>query len=404
MVILKSDFTFIDLFAGIGGFHQAMKLFSPQAQCVMASEIDEDARKVYKDNYGITPEGDIKNIEANKLGTYDVICGGFPCQTFSKAGARKGFKDPRGTLFQEIVRLASYNESIEDRPKILLLENVRNLISHDKGDTWRTIKKSLEDIGYNVVDTPIVIGPKDVGIPQLRDRAIIVAVRKDLYSAPIRLNIERKKPNSTSILSIIDDGIEEKDKKKLSISDYEERILDCWDDFYHGIKETIIGFPIWSDEFGKCDDISNNPDWKQDFIIKNRSLYDKNKGFIDKWFEKWRIREFARPTDRKFEWQAGKDIKTVYDGIIQFRPSGIRVKRPTESPTLVAMNHNPIIGPLRRRLSVKEAGRLQSFPDNFVFNEPDNKAYKQLGNAVNVKVISYVFTEFMKYLETGVDE
>lgn len=404
MSILEKDFKYIDLFAGIGGFHNAMKKFSAKSQCIMASEIDLDAQKIYELNFKLKPEGDIKEIDPKNLGKYDVVCGGFPCQTFSKAGYRQGFKDPRGTLFQEIVRLISYQNNILDRPKILLLENVRNLISHDNGDTWRTIRKSLEDVGYNVIDTPIVIGPKDIGVPQLRDRAIILAVRNDIYSKPIDLKLKRAKNNTTSIYKIIDEKITEEEVDKLKISDYEEKVLDCWNDFYHGIKEKIIGFPIWSDEFGKGYDISSFPVWKQNFILKNRNLYINNKTFIDKWFKKWKIREFAKPTDRKFEWQCGNDIQNVYDGIIQFRPSGIRVKKPTEAPTLVAMNHNPIIGKYKRRLSVKETARLQSFPDSFKFDESAAKAYKQLGNAVNVKVIEYVFKEFIKYLDKELEE
>ena len=129
------------------------------------------------------------------------------------------------------------------------------------------------------------------------------------------------------------------------------------------------------------------PKWKEDFINKNINLYNNNKEFIDRWMEKYNyLKEFA-PTHRKLEWQAGNSIKSLWDGIIQFRPSGIRVKKPTCFPALVAMVQIPIIGKYKRRLTVREAARLQSFPDTFIPNKNDQQAYKQFGNAVNVDVI-----------------
>lgn len=398
-MVIERDFKFIDLFAGIGGFHCAMKSFSSETECIMASEINKNAQRIYELNFGLKPEGDIKSIDPNTIGQYDVICGGFPCQTFSKAGTQEGLKDPRGTLFEEIVRIASFNNEFSKRPKLMILENVRNLITHDNGYTWRTIKNALENIGYNVTKTPIVIGPKDLGIPQLRDRAIILAVRKDIYDGEIVINTPRRSNNSTSIYDILDRELSEKDQVASSLNDTELFTLECWDEFIKNIKEKVIGFPIWSDEFGKNYDVSIYPKWKQEFVIKNRQLYQNNKEFIDGWLSKWKIRERLCATSRKFEWQCGTDCAGVFDGIIQFRTSGVRVKRPTESPTLVAMNHNPIIGKYRRYITVKEAARLQSFPDWYQFDEPDNEAFFQLGNAVNVKVIEFVFKAFVDFLE-----
>lgn len=398
-MVINDDFKFIDLFAGIGGFHCAMKNYSRQAECVFACEINKKAQKIYELNFGLTPFGDIKEVDPEIIEDYDVLCAGFPCQTFSKAGFQEGLKDPRGTLFQEIIRIAAFNENVEKRPKIMILENVRNLITHDHGDTWRTIKNALNNIGYNVIETPIVIGPKDLGIPQLRDRAIIVAVREDIYDGPIEIHTERRNNNTTSVFTILEKELTPEDAEKTKLSDSELYILDCWDEFIHNIDEKVIGYPIWSDEFGLDYDVSIYPKWKQEFINKNRELYRKNRQFIDDWLIKWDIRNKVNATFRKFEWQCGTDYSSVYDGIIQFRTSGIRVKRPTETPTLVAMNHNPIIGKLKRYITVKEAARLQSFPEDFKFDESDNEAYFQLGNAVNVKVIEYVFRQFIAFLE-----
>ena len=406
-MVIDNTFTYVDLFAGIGGFHNAMTKFSDKSKCIMACEIDENARNVYKDNFDMVPLGDIRKIKPKDVGAFDVLCAGFPCQTFSKAGKQEGFGDPRGTLFYEIIRLIKFRKRIADRPKILILENVHNLVRHDGGKTWRTIKDTIRKTGYNVVEEPIVIGPKDLGIPQIRDRAIILAVRKDIYNGPITIDFKQKDRNTTSIYSIIDERISEDEFKEYSLTQKQIKLLDCWDDFYHGIKEKVLGTPVWSDEFGKNYDLTVRdedgnfiiPEWKQRYIQWNRDLYLNNKEFIDSWYARWDIKSWTFATDRKFEWQCGKFNRSVWEGIIQFRTSGIRVKRPTESPTLVTLNHAPAIGSQRRFITVKEAARLQSFPENFVFNEPKNEAFKQLGNAVNVDVIEFMFRKFVSFLE-----
>ena len=401
-MLLNKDFKYIDLFAGIGGFHSAMQKYSDKAICIMASEINKEASKVYFDNYKLEPLGDIKNVKGDSLDDFEVLCAGFPCQAFSKAGSQNGFGDPRGTLFYEIIRILK-DKPRNHRPKILILENVKNLITHDSGRTWKTIKHSIIECGYNIVDKPIVIGPKDLGIPQIRDRAIILAVRKDIYSKPIDIEFIQKKTNSTSIYTIVNNKISKREKEKYSLDNNQIEVLECWDDFYKGITEKVLGFPVWSDEFGETYNISKFPKWKQEIIEKNRILYKNNQNFIDAWLEKWNIRNKFTKTNRKFEWQAGLDIRSVFEGIIQFRPSGVRIKRPTESPTLVAMNHRPIIGKYRRYITLKEATKLQCFPENFIFNESENHAYKQLGNAVNVDVIEYAFANFIKYLEKRIE-
>lgn len=407
MVVLDEDFKYIDLFAGIGGFHSAMNKFSPKSQCVMASEIDPKASKVYEKNFGIKPEGDVRKVDPESIGQIDVICGGFPCQTFSKAGKQVGLGDPRGTLFQEIIRIATFYSDVKKRPKFLLLENVHNLVNHDKGKTWRTIKNAIKEAGYNVVEQPIIIGPKDIGIPQIRDRAIIVAVREDIYNGTIDFAIQRKKRNTTSIDSVLEKKKSAKYLEEFMMTDKQIKLLECWDDFYQGIKEKVLGTPVWSDEFGLTYDLKELdeegnykiPEWKQDYIQWNRDLYLNNKDFIDAWYKKWNIKDWTFPTDRKFEWQCGEHCKSIWETIVQFRTSGVRVKRPTESPTLVTLDHIPAIAWKKRFLTVREVARLQSFPDDYVFDESKADAYKQLGNAVNVDVIEYVFRTFVKYIE-----
>ena len=144
-------FKFIDLFCGIGGFHQAMVDLG--GECVYASDIDSDCRKTYERNYGIKPDGDITKVEAVDIPEHDVLCGGFPCQAFSKAGKRLGFADEtKGILFFDICRILKHH-----MPKYALLENVRNLASHDGGNTWRVIHDTLDELGYNVIDEPVVV-------------------------------------------------------------------------------------------------------------------------------------------------------------------------------------------------------------------------------------------------------
>lgn len=402
MSILDKDFTYIDLFAGIGGFRLAMTNFSKASRCLFSSEINSEAASTYELNFGEKPLGDIRKIDPIKLGfdSPDVICGGFPCQTFSKGGNQAGFKDSRGTLFREIIRLIEVYE-FNERPKILILENVQNLINHDNGNTWKTIHYEITNAGYNVIEKPLVVAPKDVGVPQLRNRAIILAVRKDIYDGPIDLQFERKKANSSNIKDIMECNIDFKVFESYYLSDEQINILNCWDEFIHIIpkKDRIIGFPIWSDEFGKKYSLKKLPEWKQNIINRNRKLYIKYKKDIDIWFKKWDVRKNFTPTNRKFEWQAGTSMDSVYEGIIQFRTSGIRVKRPTESPSLVAMDHRPIYGPEKRYIIPLEGLRLQSFPDNYKFDENDKQIFKQLGNAVNVKVIESLFRLFIAYID-----
>ena len=378
--MLKRGFKFIDLFSGIGGFHQAM--CSLGGECVLASEIDEYAIQTYYENYKMDSNHDVTKLDENAVPSHQVLCAGFPCQAFSKAGKQMGFADEtKGTLFFQIVRILKTSN-----PEFIMLENVRNLMSHDKGNTWNVIKGALEELGYNI--KPIIMSPHQLGVPQLRERVYILGVRRDIYDGEINVEIPNR---DKTTLNIYKSGIlDEIADEKYSISEHEKDVLTCWDEFYNGIKEKIIGFPIWSFEFGETYSLDKYPKWKADFCRKNRELYLNNKKFIDKWLKKWNNLEDFTPTERKFEWQAGTSITTIWDGIIQFRPSGIRVKRPDTFPALVAMVHIPIIGRYKRRLTPREVARLQSFPDTFIPNSNDHQAYKQFGNAVNVNCVEYL--------------
>jgi len=160
-----SSFTYIDLFAGIGGFHQAANAFD--GTCVFASEIDPHAQYAYAANYNLQPYGDITKIDATDIPNHDILFAGFPCQPFSIIGGMKGFEDTRGTLFFDIARILE-----EKKPKMFMLENVKQLSTHNKGNTLKTIISILEALGYKVYWK--VLNALDFGLPQKRERTIIV--------------------------------------------------------------------------------------------------------------------------------------------------------------------------------------------------------------------------------------
>lgn len=180
-----SNYTFIDLFAGIGGFHLALSSFG--ANCVFASEWDKYAAETYQQNFNLKPFGDITKIDENEIPKHDILCGGFPCQAFSIAGKQKGFNDIRGTLFFDIARIINHHH-----PKIIFLENVKNLTKHDEGKTLATINKQLENFGYNVYAK--VLNASNYGLPQNRERIYIVAFRKDINATNFNFPIATNKP------------------------------------------------------------------------------------------------------------------------------------------------------------------------------------------------------------------
>ncbi len=186
-------YQFIDLFAGIGGFHYALKSFG--AKAVFVSEIDAKAAAIYECNHGLKPHGDITKIEAAAIPKHDILCGGFPCQAFSISGKQKGFEDTRGTLFFDIARIIHHHQ-----PKILLLENVKNFVRHDEGKTLKTIISTLENLNYNVFYK--VLNTSHFGLPQNRERVYIVGFQKDFYNGSFEF------PN-VKIISSLQDILEQ---------------------------------------------------------------------------------------------------------------------------------------------------------------------------------------------------
>ena len=200
----SNDFTFIDLFAGVGGFRIAMQNLG--GKCVFSSEIDKYAKKTYELNFGEVPFGDITKIDEKDIPEHDILCAGFPCQAFSIAGKRKGFDETRGTLFFDIARIIK-----EKQPKAFFLENVKGLRNHNKGKTLKTILEVLrKDLNYYVKE-PEIINAKDFGVPQNRERIFIIGFRKDLNITEFNYPETSKKKKTFADI---------KEKKEVSVKYY----------------------------------------------------------------------------------------------------------------------------------------------------------------------------------------
>ncbi len=375
----------IDLFAGVGGFHQASS--KNNIDIVFASEIDERTSETYYINYGLKPYGDITKINEIDIPAHDILMGGFPCQPFSKAGLRMGFEDSRGTLFFDIARILKYH-----KPKFVLLENVQSLTTHDSGNTWKTIYRILNELGYLTLSEPLVVSPTSFGTPQIRKRVFIPCVLKE-HAKFEKLKINIPTPKSTSIEDIRIAKYDSDDS--LTLNDYQRNVIDAWSEFKNYFSDwKEIQHPIWSYEFFNTEKEELLPEWKHKWNIRNRELYLKNKKFINAWYKKWDVSSFRRQ-DQKLEWNAKGDIDSLEDGIIQFRSSGIRVKTPDVAPTLVAKNDRIIMPGAKRFISIEEASLLQDFRKDFKWPESESLALKQLGNAVNVKVTSHILKELI---------
>jgi DNA (cytosine-5)-methyltransferase 1 len=406
----KPSFTFADLFAGIGGFHAAAHAAGGEA--VYASEIDKDAAAVYHGNWGLNPLGDIKD-DANDDGVnvpdHDVLFAGFPCQPFSKSGAQRGMDEARGTLFWNIARIIE-----ERRPRVVILENVRNLIGPKHLHEWQIIIETLRGFGYRVSDeaalfSPHLLPPDRGGRPQTRDRVFITATWTGDYGDPTDLLAEpvangkevdgwkKKHWHLETDLPLDPDHHAD----GCDLGDDERLWIDAWADFVTLMNaertRRLPGFPFWADSWvheKKLVIPDGTPKWKVGHLTKNAAFYTAHKRTLDRWTKKWGVYTDAFPESRrKFEWQA-QETPNLWDTVMQFRPSGLRAKAPTYVPALVAITQTTIVGPRERRLSPREAARMQGLPDWFDFGDQTAATtYKQLGNGVNVGVVWHILKE-----------
>ena len=376
---INNSFKFIDLFAGIGAFHIALTELG--GECVFASEIDKNAIQVYKENFHMDSNHDMFKIRPQDIPKHDVLCAGFPCQPFSYAGKKKGFTDTRGTLFFEIERILEYHHT-----PYIILENVKHLVKHDNGNTYKTIIEHLKNLGYILSEIPIILSPHQLGVPQNRERIFIIGIHKNFTNlSSLKFNFPQNIPIK-SIYDILEKN-QEKINEKYKISAEEEKVFNTWEKF----KKEFSSFPhpVLIEEFGQNYDVSSFPKWKQQYCEKNRKFYEENKEKIDEWMKENNVENFKK-RDKKFEWQAGNKYNSVFDTLIQLRQSGIRCKKPETFPALVAIVQTSIVAKYKRRITPREAARLQSFPEWFKLSENDAIAYKQLGNSANIEVVKYV--------------
>ena len=405
----SSPFTFVDLFAGIGGFHAALSALG--GSCVYASEIDPDASAVYQRNWGLQPAGDIVAATTGCMDVpaHDVLAAGFPCQPFSKSGYQRGMDEARGTLFWNICRV------LEQRhPSVVLLENVRNLAGPRHAHEWDVIVRSLRELGYRVSSTPAVFSPhllppEHGGRPQVRERVFVLAAYvgglQDIDVDPVVRNKPLPGWEPASGWDVrrdlpLDEKLTAADAAKVALSGPEVEWIDAWDDFCQTLRQDgairLPGFPVWADAFVTTDDLvidETTPRWKADFLRKNALLYTTHRRAIDAWLDRWNGLEHFPASRRKLEWQA-QDAPSLWETVMHFRPSGIRAKRPTYLPALVAITQTSIVGNRRRRITTREAARLQGLPEWFDFGDQrDALTYRQLGNGVNVGVAHHVLRE-----------
>lgn len=322
---------------GVGGFRLGIEASGIKAESVYTNEIDINCEKTYKKNFGVGFDSkDIFEINPSDLPDFDMICAGFPCQPFSVAGKELGFKDSRGTVFFSLLSVIK-----EKKPQIIFLENVPNLLRHDKGRTFRVITKNLADVGYTI--SSAILDSAYFGIPQSRSRIYIIGLKKEVYGDCL-VHFTEKKTGKTALRPFIISG------------DYSIPITKRWDeyiDYYLGIK-TI-------------DEMS-----------------------------------FEVPKTRKALERVAANCN-LNDCVFQVRSSGVRaLSLDNPLPTLTVLNsgggaHIPILSKERRHLSINEMKRIMGFPDDFDFTEVSRTdAAKQLANAVCPPVIASIFGDIMK--------
>lgn len=410
---------FVDLFAGLGGFNLALTKLGHR--CVFACELDSQLRDVYAANFGITPAADIRRVEPADIPSHEILCAGFPCQPFSKAGEQAGFNCPtNGDLFAHVMAIVRHH-----RPKFLLLENVANLKAHDDGRTWKSMLRRMRRAGYAV--SAERMSPHHFGIPQIRDRLIIVASRGGLkkFSWPTR---------DFRVQTSIEDILDEHPAEARALSEKVIACLETWQAFLDAMPADVDfpPGPIWAMEFGAtypfedatphekqsslhhyCGSFGRSltglspeerlkllpshartptsrfPEWKKRFIRANRTFYAANKSWIDPWLPQ--IQVFPSSL-QKLEWNCTGEERAIWKYVIQFRASGVRVKRRTTAPSLIAMTTTqiPIIAWEKRYITVAECARLQSMNALATFPATYDAAFAALGNAINVRIIELV--------------
>ena len=424
---MSGTLRFADLFAGLGGFHSAATHLG--CECVFASEINPKLRELYKRNFGFAPEGDIRLVDVDRIPPHDLLCAGFPCQPFSKAGSQLGWKDAvRGTLFSNIVKIIETH-----KPEFAILENVAHFVNHDEGNTYLKVMDALRALGYDVASKQL--SPHEFGVPHVRQRMYLVArlgrLRDFRWPEPTHSGVQ------LSIRNILD----KEPQEAIAISRRDRDCMETWQEFLDLFPSSakLPSFPIWSMEFGASYPYQRKnlrhlslaevrrfrgshgcklkgatwseveallpshargsgeifPRWKKLFIQQNREFYADYKKRIDRWLPK--ILGFPSSL-QKLEWNCQGEVRDIWQYVIQFRASGVRVKRATTAPSLVAMTTTqvPIIAWEERYMTTRECARLQSMGDLKFLPTDVVTATEAFGNAVNVTVVESILAQLLK--------
>jgi DNA (cytosine-5)-methyltransferase 1 len=395
------SFEFVDLFAGVGGFHAVLSALGGKG--VLAAEIDPWAAEVYEKNWGLKPEGDVVEVAAQAgllVPEHSILAGGFPCQPFSKGGHQRGMSEIRGQLFNEILKILEVR-----KPAVVFLENVRNIAGPRQRPVWDAIIHGLREAGYRVPSEPAVFSPHLLprrlgGSPQVRERVYIMgtyvgrdrALREtDVQPIVSKGPVDDWDPMTWGIeKDVLIKGIEHPGDYELQGAEIEW--VKVWNDFLKTVKPSKLpGFPMWSMYWKDGQEVDPEaPHWKQVLEQKNIDFYIENRRAINVWLARNpQLRTFPR-SRQKLEWQAQDSPRSLNVCLLHLRPSGIRAKKPNYAPALVAMAQTPVYGPLMRRLTPDETKKLQGFPTWFDFgDQPDSKSYKQMGNAIHVGAAYY---------------
>ncbi|WP_081630423.1 DNA (cytosine-5-)-methyltransferase [Cryocola sp. 340MFSha3.1] len=446
MVEETGTFRFIDLFAGLGGFHVALAQLGGHG--VFAAEWEPTLNKLYSENFpGTTVWSDVNALDSvsvidAQVPEHHVLTAGFPCQPFSKAGEQLGFAHTlQGQLFFKVLDILKVK-----RPRRFILENVPNILRHKGGETLETMLAELKGAGYAVAWRRY--SPHEFGVPQIRERAYFVGSLDGLD------DFEWPEPThaTTDIRAVLDPSA----KPSRTIPQQTARAIDMWDDFLRRSPNDVKlpSFPIWSMEFGatypfdgatpaalwdeeghgalrpylgsfgfdlnvgargeqfdrlpsyaRRDGDYSFPKWKRDFIRQNREFFWSNRKWIEPWMNQWRPWNMPQSL-QKFEWNAQGGDRRIDKYVIQVRASGIRVKRTTTAPSLIAMTQTqvPILGKeivgVRRYMTPRECAELQSL-GSVRLPASDLAAYKALGNAVNASVVRAITVPLLEGLSVA---
>lgn len=402
-------FTFVDLFAGVGGFHGALSALG--GNCVYAVEKDPEAAAVYELNWKTPALGDIVEDTEGvmKVPDHDVLAAGFPCQPFSKSGLQRGMDEARGTLFWNICEILRVR-----KPSVVMLENVRNIAGPRHAHEWKVIIRTLRELGYRVSSKPVVFSPHLLppergGRPQVRERVFILGTyvgasksHEEVEPSVAHGPVDGWSPSDWSLhhdLPLETDA-ELAEKLSLNLTSSESTWVEAWSDFVVTLRasgvQKLPGFPIWKDAWVHEKDLwiePLTPAWKANFLRKNAAFYTEHQALLEAWLERWNYLDDFPASRRKFEWQA-QDAASLNETVMHLRPSGLRAKKANYVPALVAITQTSILGDRRRRLSTREAARLQGFPEWFDFgDQPASASYKQMGNGVNIGAAYHVLRE-----------